>query len=107
MTIWSDNVDAFATRSRHGAANLVLEVAVQEAVEWLRSSQPGRAEYVLTRAGEAAQRILGPNQARCEVRISGDQLGLRCVMRGGHATHVFESTSGVPDKHFLTSGGEG
>ena len=106
MSVWTDNAGTFATRSRQGAANLVLEVAVQEAVEWLRSGQPGRAEYVLTRAAESAQRILGTEQVRCEVRLSGDAVGLQCVMRGGHDTHVFESTSGVPDKRFLSSGGE-
>ena len=107
MTIWSDNVDAFATRSRQGAANLVLEMAVQEALEHLKAGAPGRAEYVLTRAGESAQRILGPKQDRCEERISGDTVGLQCVVRGEHDTHVFESTSGVRDRHFTSSGGEG
>ena len=107
MTVWSDNVANFATRSREGAANLVLEVAVQEALEHLRAGQPGRAEYVLTRAGESAHRILGPDGTSCQARISGQTLGLQCVVRGEHDTHVFESTSGVPDRHFGTSGGEG
>jgi len=106
MTVWTDNAGAFATRSRHGAANLVLEVSVQEAIEWLRAGQPGRAEYVLTRGAESAHRILGPVQLQCENHLSGDLLGLRCVIRGPHEGCVFESTSGVRDKHFLTSGGE-
>lgn len=107
MTIWFDNATEFATRSRQGAATLVLEVAVNEAIEWLRAGQPGRAEYVLTRAGESAHRILGPQQARCEKTLSGDLLGLQCVMRGDHDGCVFESSSGVRDRHYLTSRGEG
>ena len=107
MTVWSDNVDAFATRSRQGAANLVLEIAVIEAIGHLQAGEPGRAEYVLTRAGVSAERILGPSRARCTERLSGDTVGLQCVVRGEHDTHVFESTSGVRDRHFTSSGGEG
>ena len=111
MTVWTDNADTFASRDRVGAANLTLEVAVQQAVELLKAGEPGHAEFVLEKAHLSAQRILGPAAndvaARCDNRISGNLLGLQCVIQGPHDGCVFESTSGVRDRHFLTSGGEG
>lgn len=58
-TVWQQNADALATRDREGAATLVLEVAVHEAIEELRAGNPVSARLVLGKAGGSAARILG------------------------------------------------
>lgn len=59
-TVWQDNADQAATRDRVGAADLVLDVAVKDAIAAIRGGRPGWALYRLTRAQERASRILGP-----------------------------------------------
>ena len=59
MTVWQQNADLAATRDRVGAANLTLEVAVQEAVVLIRKGALNAARLVLSRAGHSAARMLG------------------------------------------------
>lgn len=59
LTLMAQDAHAAATRDRAATANLVLELAMQEAVDLIRAGRPGRAEWVLVRAGMRAQRILG------------------------------------------------
>ena len=58
-TVWQQNADTHATRDRIGAANLTLEVAVQQAVELIRKGAMNAARLVLVRAGYSAERMLG------------------------------------------------
>ena len=58
-TVWQQNADTHATRDRIGAANLTLEVAVQQAVELIRKGAMHAARLVLVRAGYSAERMLG------------------------------------------------
>lgn len=58
-TAQADDAHAAATRDRAATADLLLTLAVNEAVDLIRSGQPGQAEYRLGRAGMAAERILG------------------------------------------------
>ncbi|MGH4002177.1 MAG: hypothetical protein ACRDTJ_32450 [Pseudonocardiaceae bacterium] len=60
MTIAQDNAHLVATRDRNKAADAVLNHAVTEARYLISEGLPGRAEYVLARAGQRAGRILGP-----------------------------------------------
>lgn len=59
-TVWQENAAQFATRDRVASADLVLDVAVKDAIAALRDGRPGWAEYRLARAQERAGRILGP-----------------------------------------------
>lgn len=59
-TIWQENADQAATRDRLVQADMVLDVAVKDAVAAIRGGRPGWAQYRLARAGERAERILGP-----------------------------------------------
>lgn len=58
-TVQADDADRTATRDRQTAADLVLGMAVRDAIDYLRDGRPGYAEYRLTRALHSAQRILG------------------------------------------------
>ena len=59
LTVWQQNADLAATRDRVGAANLTLEVAVQEALELIRNDCTVAARLVLVRAASSAARMLG------------------------------------------------
>lgn len=59
-TVFSDDAQRCATTDRDMTANLKLSIAVTEAITHIRAGHPGQAEYVLTRAGHSAERILGP-----------------------------------------------
>lgn len=63
-TVTSEDAHAAATRDREAAAALHLDVAVKEAAALLRAGKPGRAEWLLVRAGMAAERILGQSPER-------------------------------------------
>lgn len=59
-TVWQENAARFASSDRVASADLVLDVAVKDAIAALRAGRPGWAEYRLARAQERAGRILGP-----------------------------------------------
>lgn len=65
QTIAKDNVTRFANRDQHGTADLVLDVAIKEAIAAIRATvgtkayRVARAELRLTLAGHSADRILG------------------------------------------------
>lgn len=59
-TVWQENADLAATRDRVEQADLVLDVAVKDAIDQIRGGRPGWAHYRLARAQERAARILGP-----------------------------------------------
>ena len=59
-TVWQQNADMAATRDRVEQADLVLDVAVKDAITQIRGGRPGYAHYRLARAQERASRILGP-----------------------------------------------
>jgi hypothetical protein len=59
-TIWQENADLAASKNRVEQADLVLDVAVKDAIALFRDGRPGRAHYRLARAQERAGRILGP-----------------------------------------------
>lgn len=59
-TVWQENADRFATRDRVTQADLVLDVAVKNAIAQIRGGRPGYAHFQLARALERAGRILGP-----------------------------------------------
>lgn len=59
-TVWQENADQAATRDRVQQADLVLDVAVKNAIAQIRGGRPGYAHFQLARAQERASRILGP-----------------------------------------------
>lgn len=59
-TAQADDARRAAYDDRAGHAELLLRLAVREAIDLIRAGQPGYATYRLTRAGCAAERILGP-----------------------------------------------
>lgn len=59
LTAQADDAHRAAYDDRAGHVDLLLDLAAKEAIGWIRSGQPGYAEFRLTRAGMAAQRILG------------------------------------------------
>jgi hypothetical protein len=60
LTAQADDAHRAAYDDRAAHADLLLDLAVKEAIDWLRAGKPGYAEYRLTRAAMAAERILGP-----------------------------------------------
>lgn len=58
-TAQADDAHAAATRDRSTSADLILTLAVREAIDAIRAGRPGWAEYRLTRVGLRAERILG------------------------------------------------
>lgn len=48
-----------ATRDREATADLVLSMAVKDAIDLIRCGRPGEAHYRLERARLTADRILG------------------------------------------------
>lgn len=58
-TVQADDAHRVATDDRSMTADLVLSLAVREAVDLIRAGRVGRAEYRLARALGSARRILG------------------------------------------------
>lgn len=58
-TVFSDDAQGVATKDRSATADMVLELAVRDAVRLIRLGRPGRAEFVMARAGTSADRIYG------------------------------------------------
>ena len=67
MTVHPLHPPLFATADRQASADLVLSLAVTDAVDLIREGRVGRAEYRLARALASAERILG--ESRPEVRL--------------------------------------
>lgn len=59
LTVQDADAHNAATKARQATADLVLGLAVKEAVDLIRDHRPGFARYRLQRAGMAAERILG------------------------------------------------
>jgi hypothetical protein len=59
-TVWQQNADRHATRDRVTHTNQVLDAACKAAIASIRSGRPGYALFQLARAGERAERVLGP-----------------------------------------------
>jgi hypothetical protein len=59
-TVWQDNADRHATRDRVAHVDMVLDAAVKAAIASMRCGRPGYALFQLARAGERAERVLGP-----------------------------------------------
>ena len=58
-TVQAEDAHRVAITDRQSHADLVLQVAVDEALEHIRAGRVGFAEYRLERAYRSAQRILG------------------------------------------------
>lgn len=58
-TAQSEDAHRAAYDDRDTTADLVLRLAVKDAIDWIRAGKPGRAEYRLQRALMSANRILG------------------------------------------------
>ena len=59
-TVYEQNADAHALRDRVTHAELVLDIAVKDAIDLIRRGRPGYAHFRLARAAERAERVLGP-----------------------------------------------
>lgn len=62
MTIWQDNALRFSTRPE-AAIDAIWNNAVHRAIAHYKAGNPGKAEYVLTRAGISISRIAGERRA--------------------------------------------
>ncbi len=62
VTVQAEDAHAAATDDRAAAADLVLQLAVNEAVDLVRQGDVGYAVYRLERARMSAQRILGASE---------------------------------------------
>lgn len=63
-SLMADDAHRVATRDRQTTADMVLSAAVKDAVRLVKLGRPGRAEFVLTRAGQSADRILGSERVQ-------------------------------------------
>ena len=54
-TVWQENADMAASRDRVAQADLVLDVAVKNAIAQIRGGRPGYAHFQLARAQERAR----------------------------------------------------
>lgn len=59
VTAQADDAHAAATSDRQAQADLVLNLAIIDAIDLIREGRPGFAEFRLTRALISANRILG------------------------------------------------
>lgn len=62
LTAAAEDAHRTATADRQAAADLVLSLAIHDAVGLIREGRVGFAEYRLGRALASAQRILGQSQ---------------------------------------------
>lgn len=61
-TVQAEDAQRAATSDRATTADLVLSLAVREAVDLIREGRVGYAEFRLARAYRSAQRILGESE---------------------------------------------
>lgn len=63
LTVQSEDAHRAAYNDPDAMATAVLRIAVEKAARLIRCGEPGYAEFVLTRAGMKAERLLGRTKA--------------------------------------------